>query len=680
MYPVCRPNLDSTCNIIGTTGATGPTGATGATGATGGVGPTGPTGATGAVGPTGAVPTLDSFSANLYSNSNSAITTISSAIYYPIQDNNITSAFLDDFTIILSGSGPYTRQLQYTGVDNIRFILNYSVTASCTSMATDLITCCVTKAGVAQVPSIAAAFSITGNTCNISNTIVTELSTGDVIDVRITTQSLNNVIVSNYALTCLRHAGEGPTGATGPTGSIGATGPTGAIGPTGPIGATGGVGPTGPVGATGPTGGIGPTGVAGATGPTGATGPAGTGGIWAIVDSGGGGDYTTLGAAITASETMIFIRAGTTTETGNITIPTNTTILGESPDNTIIDMGTTYTLGTADQSASQYTTGTISISTDQNFVTGSGTTFTGNVSAGDYILLGYDWYKILSVDSATQLTLTQNFRGPTISGQTTFTSPMTVFEMSNVNIYRSLSNTYNDCINCLIQRCYFTLPYDTGENVHLAGWYKSRFVYNYVSGNIGATADDGLVLRSCYNSGIWNNTITNASSAVIRMTDCINLKICENSISNGADYGIEIRDTNIGCIINGNTITHMGSNGILFNSIATVDQVQVTSNYITEIGATGIAMNDGVSGVLHYANISNNIISDCTTYGIAITNAGQAANWRCVINSNIISGVPTGIYLISNSTLNICTNNLVTYTTASVTDAGTSNIVANNSV
>ncbi|MFM7084863.1 MAG: hypothetical protein ACKOW3_07670 [Hyphomicrobium sp.] len=92
----------------------------------------------------------------------------------------------------------------------------------------------------------------------------------------------------------------GLTGSTGPTGSIGPTGPTGfgatgptgfgATGPTG-FGATGptGFGATGPTGfgatgPTGPTGYTGPTGSVGSTGPTGfgATGPTGPGFVSAI--------------------------------------------------------------------------------------------------------------------------------------------------------------------------------------------------------------------------------------------------------------------------------------------------------------------------------------------------------------------------------------------------------------
>jgi hypothetical protein len=62
----------------------------------------------------------------------------------------------------------------------------------------------------------------------------------------------------------------------------------------------------------------------------------------------------------------------------------------------------------------QYTTGTITVSAGSlTTVTGSGTTWSTNLAAGDYIKIGSGsvhtgstWYKILSVDSNTQLTLT----------------------------------------------------------------------------------------------------------------------------------------------------------------------------------------------------------------------------------------------------------------------------------
>jgi len=53
-----------------------------------------------------------------------------------------------------------------------------------------------------------------------------------------------------------------------------------------------------------------------------------------------GGDYTTLGAAITGGATSIFIKDGTYAETGAITLPANCTLVGESKTGTIINMQT----------------------------------------------------------------------------------------------------------------------------------------------------------------------------------------------------------------------------------------------------------------------------------------------------------------------------------------------------
>jgi len=66
----------------------------------------------------------------------------------------------------------------------------------------------------------------------------------------------------------------------------------------------------------------------------------------------------------------------------------------------------------------EYTTGTVSVTSGSATVTGSGTAFSSFVSAGDYFRIDDDgtgsssyWYQIDSVDSDTQLTLTSNYLG-----------------------------------------------------------------------------------------------------------------------------------------------------------------------------------------------------------------------------------------------------------------------------
>jgi hypothetical protein len=69
------------------------------------------------------------------------------------------------------------------------------------------------------------------------------------------------------------------------------------------------------------------------------TGITGTTPTFDAVVAASGGDYTTLGAAITAGKTSIFIKDGTYTETGAITLPTNCLLFGESKMGAIVNMG-----------------------------------------------------------------------------------------------------------------------------------------------------------------------------------------------------------------------------------------------------------------------------------------------------------------------------------------------------
>lgn len=58
-----------------------------------------------------------------------------------------------------------------------------------------------------------------------------------------------------------------------------------------------------------------------------------------VVDAGGGGDYTTLGAAITAGKTRIFIKAGSYTESAITTTTAAINIVGESRDGVVLNFG-----------------------------------------------------------------------------------------------------------------------------------------------------------------------------------------------------------------------------------------------------------------------------------------------------------------------------------------------------
>lgn len=87
-----------------------------------------------------------------------------------------------------------------------------------------------------------------------------------------------------------------------------------------------------------------------------------------------------------------------------------------------------YKTRVTDLSQADYTTGTLSITTNTAVITGSGTTFTKSMAENGWLRISHSstdaangdnqWYPISSVDSATQITLQNNYSGPTVSGGT----------------------------------------------------------------------------------------------------------------------------------------------------------------------------------------------------------------------------------------------------------------------
>lgn len=65
-----------------------------------------------------------------------------------------------------------------------------------------------------------------------------------------------------------------------------------------------------------------------------------------------------------------------------------------------------------------YSTGTVSVSNSGTTVTGSGTAWLTNASAGQFIMLNGSWYPIASVDSDTQITIALPFAEDDLSGVT----------------------------------------------------------------------------------------------------------------------------------------------------------------------------------------------------------------------------------------------------------------------
>ena len=265
----------------GATGYTGPQGPTGPTGAQGSQGVTGSTGLQGSQGPTGAgsVPyTLG------YVPATGATFSIPNGSDFGLTGVYTVSKW-DTSGVAWSGAnGVFTAP--QSGPHLFTFALSMTKGASTTEAW-------LFVNGVKRIP-LHLDSQGGGNENFMIGTALGQLSAGDTVAPYINANASNNAIdtSTNYVnnwWTATQVVGGfvGPTGTTGPTGTL--TGPTGYTGPigTGPTGATGPQSTvTGPTGYTGPQGiqGIqgttGPTGLQGVIGPTGTTGftgPIGTG-------------------------------------------------------------------------------------------------------------------------------------------------------------------------------------------------------------------------------------------------------------------------------------------------------------------------------------------------------------------------------------------------------------------
>lgn len=134
----------------------------------------------------------------------------------------------------------------------------------------------------------------------------------------------------------------------------------------------------------------------------------------AMVDSEGNAEFTNLNDAmdyvISIGGGDIFVFPGTysiTTAPPTINVPINT--IGTNLALTTIDFGASARNFVVN-SGTAYTTGTISsIAADKVTVTGSGTSWLGNVTAGQYIFLGTRWYLIAAVTANTTLILAEAY-------------------------------------------------------------------------------------------------------------------------------------------------------------------------------------------------------------------------------------------------------------------------------
>ncbi len=456
----------------------------------------------------------------------------------------------------------------------------------------------------------------------------------------------------------------------------------------------------------------------------------------ALVAADGSGDHLKPSAAFAAGAKTIYVRSGTYVETSDINIPNHGVMVGESTAPVVLYFVGAYGVKIDGSGGVKETTGTISITNNTNSVTGSGTTFT-NLTVGDYLLLDQNFYQIATITDATNLTLTENYKGNPILDLDYVAQAMhTAINLSNLIIIGStVSGLYLRAVRSTIISYVGVMNNNIGVEIVDSAANAMSTVNCYNNTSHGMCFDNsysiGLINGESYNNGgngyhvmgnsnniVFNGVLANNNNGTgITITgNSTNILINDCTVKRNNGTAI-ITEVNTGtAVIDGSLMSYNGSDGVYFsgsdniisnciigynelrgihagtNGTVTGNQVfnngtigidmtgdsnsQISSNNIHDNGSDGIYMNGDNNG------ISDNNIRSNGAKGIHI-NIGKDND---IDGNTIADNTEEGIKMIGACTMTIVANNRIKNNTVGVDIPSTSddctingNIISGNS-
>src|SRR3990167_137090 len=301
---------------------------------------------------------------------------------------------------------------------------------------------------------------------------------------------------------------------------------------------------------------------------------------------------------------IVFLKNGTYYPKGNLTMYSNITLMGENLGAAIIDFeSAAYQLQIV--GSSSYSTGTVSVTEGATAVTGSGTSWSANVSAGQAILLQGIWYPVGAVGSDTSITLAIPYAGTTLSGAT-YVAATTVKDAIIQTIRFSNSTTdaikAQYCNNFRIDNCQFVsdtngldaddcsqLAMEEGDfiacntGLTLTNTHFSNF--NYL-GVLDALASHGFTLDTCTNCSFFGNFVLNSAGDGYNITSSSNIAFSACSIRGNGGQGIELVSGNSDVTVAESAIQSNTGDGIKLT--ATADNIMISNCSIKSNGAYGV--------------------------------------------------------------------------------------------
>ncbi len=373
-----------------------------------------------------------------------------------------------------------------------------------------------------------------------------------------------------------------------------------------------------------------------------------------IVDSGGDGDFATIQPAIDAAEAdgggRVFMKNGIYTPVADIVVPSDVWVEGESMEDTIIDFESGNFQLIAQGSADTAPSGTISVATNDATVTGGGTNFDPEVSAGDYIRINDSWYEVLSITDDTHLELVVTYRGEALTNQVyDVMTPKTNIRLDNFAIRESGDNYGLYCQ--YLKDCFFN---NIISKVNTNGGYWFSWMFDcsardiYALGNGGS----GILIDNCQSDYfIGCSSLSNASYGIQVQSATTNgiLVMAANCSHNGA-HGLRI--------IAGDKCTYLSCSAIANDG----DGINVTGVDFANLLACWSEKN-GVNGIAFSNNVDYSKVLMCTALSNGndgmVIGGGASSNDKNIVTNNVFldSG---GFNFVDGGTATEKANNIIT--------------------
>lgn len=278
---------------------------------------------------------------------------------------------------------------------------------------------------------------------------------------------------------------------------------------------------------------------------------------------------------------IIELAPGTHTVSSLLTVrSSNIEIRGTSPTNTIIDLGTSgriYFIG-----STEYSTGQIAGISNSVFVTGTGTSWLANVTAGQHLFLNNQYYKIAAVTSDTTLVLSEGYGG-------------------------SLTFPQSYAINEVIENTKISdVRFTGGDNMRALSFSKAR------------------------KTNLYNVELIDATSTInpaLQITSCGEVSLNKVLVVGSADRGIEVIDSSL---MDWSSVNVFSSDddGIYLENVSTASFQPVASS------------SNGGEGILVYGCQDIILVASCqnNSGGITVRDNGTVPSSGVVIKSSSVRG------------------------------------------